>query len=326
MIEERALSATVPAELAGLRLDQVLARLFPDYSRTLLKRWLLAGHVRLDSAGAAPRHRLCGGERIEVRVQPAQPRPWVAQPLPLAVVHEDEDIIVVDKPAGVVVHPGAGNPDGTLLNALLAHDPRLAALPRAGLVHRLDKDTSGLLVVARSLRAHTHLVQALKARRISRIYEAVVTGVPVSGGTVDAAIGRHVHQRTRMAVSSRGRPAVTRFRVRQRFAGHAHLELSLESGRTHQIRVHMAHLGHPLVGDRLYGARPRLPAAAGLALTAALRGFARQALHAVRLGLRHPGHGEAVQFQSPLPADLRELLRLLAEHAKRNPDDHEHAD
>jgi 23S rRNA pseudouridine1911/1915/1917 synthase len=320
MIETAPQSAIVPERLGGMRLDQALADLFPHYSRSRLKDWILAGRIRVDGRSLRPRDRLVGGERVELEAvaEPVSETP--AQAIPLSLVHEDEAILVVDKPAGLVVHPGAGNPDRTLQNALLHHAPELAALPRAGIVHRLDKETSGLLVVARTLPAHTALVRALQAREIERQYEAVVTGVMTAGGTIDAPIGRHPTRRTHMSVRDDGRPAVTHYRVARRYRAHTHVHVRLDTGRTHQIRVHLAHIGYPLVGDPQYGRRLALPPAAGPELVAALRGLGRQALHASRLGLAHPTSGTALAWESPLPADLRALLDALdrdaAEHAR----------
>jgi len=308
----------VPERLGGMRLDQALAELFPGYSRSRLKDCILAGQVRVDGRTPRPRDRVSGGEQVEVEIELERPgvEP-VAQAIPLAVVYEDADVIIIDKPAGLVVHPGAGNPDHTLQNALLHHAPELAALPRSGIVHRLDKETSGLLVVARNLSSHTRLVRALQARRIERRYEAVVSGVLTGGGTIDAPIGRHSTRRTHMTVRSDGRPAMTHYRVLRRFRGHTHLSVELDTGRTHQIRVHLAHLGHPLVGDPQYGGRLGLPAGAQAQLVAALRGFRRQALHASRLALDHPATGVALAWDAPLPADLRALLAALDEDARR---------
>ncbi len=314
MSDDRTLRATVPADCAGLRLDQALARLFGDYSRSLLKQWLLDGRVLLDGRQVRPRTAVAGGERIELQPAPAaadEPG-WAAQAAPFAIVHEDADLIVLDKPAGLVVHPGAGNPDPTLLNALLAHAPEVAGLPRAGIVHRLDKDTSGLMVVARSRRAHTRLVAALRDREVTRVYDAIVRGRLVSGATIDAPVGRDPRHRTRMAVTAGGRKAVTHYRVLQRYAHFSRVEVRLETGRTHQIRVHLAHAGHPLVGDPVYGGRARLPAGAGAALLAALRAFHRQALHATRLAFAHPADGRPLEFSAPPPADYAALLEVLA--------------
>jgi 23S rRNA pseudouridine1911/1915/1917 synthase len=309
------LQARIPPEAAGRRLDQALAGLFPDHSRTRLKAWIEQGMVRLDGALPRPRDRLAGGERVEVDAELEDAVREVAQPIALEVVYQDRHVIVIDKPAGLVVHPGAGNPGGTLLNALLALDPGLSALPRAGIVHRLDKETSGLLVVARSLAAHTELVRMLAAREVHREYEAVCVGTMTGGGTVDAPIGRHRVDRLRMAVRRDGRESVTHYRVVDRFRAHTHVRVTLETGRTHQIRVHLAHIGHPIVGDPAYGRRLAIPRGATARLEAVLRGFRRQALHAARLGFGHPLTGKPLAFDSPLPADMRELLEALTEDA-----------
>jgi 23S rRNA pseudouridine1911/1915/1917 synthase len=315
--EPGAQAAVVPATLGGKRLDQALAELFPHYSRTRLKDWILAGRILVDGRMPRPRDRLAGGERVELHAVLEPAVETAPQDIPLNVIHEDDDLLVVDKPAGLVVHPGAGNPDRTLQNALLHHAPELALLPRAGIVHRLDKETSGLLVVARTVEAHTRLVRALQAREIERHYEAIVAGVMTGGGTVDAPIGRHPTRRTRMSVREGGRPAVTHYRVLRRFRAHTHVSVALETGRTHQIRVHLAHIGFPVVGDPEYGKRPVLPPAATDRLAEALRRFPRQALHARRLALAHPVTGEALAWESPLPADMRALLDALADDAAR---------
>jgi len=307
-------TAIIPQELAGARLDQALASLFPEFSRARLSEWIRRGLATVDRRQCRPRDRVAGGERIELKPAPAaDSERWEAQPLDIAVIYEDEHLLVVDKPAGLVVHPGAGNPDGTLVNALLYRDPALVRVPRAGVVHRLDKNTSGLLVVARTLMAHKHLVNALEKRRVEREYLAIVTGSLRAGGRVDAPVGRHRVQRTRMAVNDAGRPAATGYRVERRFRAHTLLRLYLESGRTHQIRVHMAHIGHPVAGDPVYGGRPRLPAGAGPELIAQLRAFKRQALHATRLRLHHPVSDDDLQWQSPLPPDMQALLNALQE-------------
>ncbi len=303
----------VPQECAGARLDQALARLVPEFSRSRLQQWIRDGAVLLDGAPVAPRTRVAAGARIEMRQPPAEPRDDVAaEAIALDVRYEDPDLLVVDKPAGLVVHPAAGNRDGTLQNALLHHDPKLAGVPRAGIVHRLDKDTSGLLVVARTLEAHTSLVRQLAGRSVHREYLALVVGEVIAGARIEAPIGRHPVERKRMAVVSGGRPAATEYRVAARYRGFTLLSVRLESGRTHQIRVHMKHAGWPLVGDRTYGTRARYPAGASESLRAALDGFRRQALHAARLGLRHPRTGEACRWESAPPRDLQSLLDLLA--------------
>ena len=294
------LKARVPQTLAGARCDHALALLFPDYSRTRLATWLKDGLATIDSVCRAPKDKVWGGEAIVVRPQPdPQARAFRAQDIAFPIVFEDEHIIVINKPPGLVVHPGSGNWDGTLLNALLAHAPALAHLPRAGIVHRIDKDTSGLLVVAKTLTAQTALVRALQAHDVTREYIAVVHGVIEAEGTVDAPIGRHKTQRTRMAVAPGGKPAVTHYHPIEYFTHVTVLRCQLETGRTHQIRVHLAAIGHPIVGDPVYGGQRMQPT------------FARQALHAERLGLIHPVSGKPRAWKAPLPADMRKLLTTL---------------
>jgi 23S rRNA pseudouridine1911/1915/1917 synthase len=305
------LQARVPADAAGQRLDQVLAELFPDYSRSRLQQWIRDGGVRVDGQTRKPKDRMLGGEQVTVEAELEEDTRCEPQAIALRIVHEDDDLLVIDKPAGLVVHPAAGNRDGTLQNALLYHDPALATVPRAGIVHRLDKDTSGLLVVARNLTAHQALVAQLQARSVSREYLAIVWGLLVAGGTVDAPIGRHATDRKRMAVTSFGKPAVTHYRIEARYRAHTLVRVNLETGRTHQIRVHMAHIRHPLLGDPVYGGRPRPPAGMSAAARAAVLAFPRQALHATRLALRHPASGEVLEWHSPLPGDMVELIRVL---------------
>ena len=308
-------TALVPDTCAGRRLDAVLAELFPEYSRSRLSAWIKSGDVAVDGAPARPRDPVRGGETLTLNAVEDVQTHAVAEDIPLAVLYEDEHVFVLDKPAGLVVHPGAGNPAGTLVNALLHRDPGLDKLPRAGIVHRLDKDTSGVMVVARTLPAHTALVAQLSAREVHRQYLAIVVGALVSGGTVAAAIDRHPRDRLRMAVREDGKDAVTHYRLRERFRAHTALECRLETGRTHQIRVHMAHLKHPIVGDPLYGGSLRLPKGASEALIAALRGFKRQALHAEVLAFAHPITGEPVRCEAPVPDDMQQLMRLLREDA-----------
>ena len=305
--------ARVPEAAAGRRFDAVLAELFPEYSRSRLAAWIKSGDALLDGAPARPRDLVRGGEAVSLVAETEEQTRAEPEDIPLDVLYEDSEVFVLDKPAGLVVHPGAGNPTGTLVNGLLHRDPRLAALPRAGIVHRLDKDTSGVMVVARTLQAHTALVAQLSAREVHRQYLAVVVGALVSGGTADAAIDRHPRDRIRMAVREDGKDAVTHYRLRERFHAHTLLECRLETGRTHQIRVHMAHLRHPIVGDPLYGGPLRLPRGASDELVAALRGFKRQALHAETLEFAHPASGEPVRVVAPVPADLQDLLRALRE-------------
>ncbi len=303
----------IPAELAGQRLDQALARLFPEYSRSRLKTWLLAGTLRVDGGSPRPRDPVRGGESVLLLGEPEAVIAAAPEAMELDVVFEDESLLVVDKPAGLVVHPGAGNPRGTLMNGLLHHAPELEALPRAGIIHRLDKDTSGLLLIAKSLPAHTVLVRLLADRAISRWYLAVCAGVLTGGGTIDAPIGRHAADRKRMTVREGGKSAVTHYTVLERFGAHTYIQVRLETGRTHQIRVHFAHRHHPLAGDPVYGGRPVLPAGADERLVAALRGFRRQALHAGRLDFQHPASGEMLRFEAPLPDDFERLLAALRE-------------
>ena len=305
--------ATVPDELAGLRLDQALAQMFPDYSRSRLKEWLLSGAIRVEGGPRRPRDPVAGGERVEFEPQSEPEVRVTAEPIGLDIVFEDEDLLVVNKPAGLVVHPGAGNPGGTLMNGLLHHDAQLENVPRAGIIHRIDKDTSGLLLVARTLTAHTALVRQLADRAISREYLAICNGVLTGGGTIAQPLARHPVERKRMSVQQDGKSAVTHFTVLERFRAHTFVRVRLETGRTHQIRVHFAWRRNPLVGDPVYGGRLALPAGAGEPLVAALRGFRRQALHATRLAFEHPRSHEALEFEVPPPAGFEALLETLRE-------------
>jgi len=315
MVDELNLEASVPDELAGQRIDKVLAQLFGDFSRARLQQWIRDGHVMVGGKQPRPRDKVLGGEKIELHTVLEPQGEWKAEPIPLDIVYEDEALLVINKGAGLVVHPAVGNRDGTLLNALLHHAPELEAVPRAGIVHRLDKDTSGLLVIARTLAAHKTLIDMMQAREIQREYEAVVQGIMTAGGTIEAPIGRHPVQRTRMAVVNNGRPSVTHYRVSERFRAHSHIRVQLETGRTHQIRVHMAHIRYPLLGDPLYGGRLRIPSGCSTALEQQLRQFRRQALHAARLRLSHPLTGETMDWQAPLPEDMRVLLEVLRQDA-----------
>jgi 23S rRNA pseudouridine1911/1915/1917 synthase len=292
---------SIPPEAAGKRLDQALSQLLPDYSRARIQDWILQGNVLLDGSKCRPKDKVKGNEQVEIQLELQPEGEWLPQDIPIDVVYADDDIIVVNKPIGLVVHPGAGVPDGTLVNALLHYDKNLEKLPRAGIVHRLDKDTSGLLVVARSIKAHTSLIGQLQTKSMQREYDAIVNGEMISGGTVNANIGRNPKNRLKMAVVEGGKPAVTHYRVKEKFAKYTYIHCQLETGRTHQIRVHMAHIGHPLLGDALYGIR-------GDSLKQKLR---RQALHAVRLTLKHPANGEEMTFEAPLPKDMQEILEIL---------------
>jgi 23S rRNA pseudouridine1911/1915/1917 synthase len=306
------LEASVPEALGGSRLDQVAAQLFPDYSRSRLQDWIKKGELCVDGQQLRPRDKVPGGAVLLINAQLEQEISWQAQDIDLDIVYEDASILVVNKPAGLVVHPAAGHADGTLVNALLGYAPQLAQLPRGGIVHRLDMDTSGIMVVARTLAAHHHLVAQLQARTVKREYCAVVIGAMTGGGTIDAPMGRHPRQRKKMAVTATGgKAAITHYRVVRRFGHHTQIAVKLETGRTHQIRVHMAHRHYPLIGDPQYGGRPRIPKGASDVLIATLRGFRRQALHAQALGLIHPATGEDVRFECPLPDDIVSLLQVL---------------
>lgn len=307
------LTARISAEQDGKRFDQALAELFPAYSRARLQGWVRKGRALLDGTQVQPRARVSAGQQVDLRPELETLVSDASEAIPLDILYEDDDVIVLNKPAGLVVHPGAGNPAGTLLNGLLHHAPELEKLPRAGILHRLDKDTSGVLLVTRSVAAQTQLTRDLEQRLIRREYRAVCQDRLTAGGTVNAPIGRHRVHRTRMAVTNAGREAVTHYRVLHRFADHTFLAVRLETGRTHQIRVHMAHAQHPLVGDPVYGGRLRLPRGASEAVREALQSFKRQALHASEIGFVHPCSGAEMQFRAPLPDDLQALLESLAE-------------
>jgi 23S rRNA pseudouridine1911/1915/1917 synthase len=316
--EFQQIDLTIPPEMAGQRLDSALARLLPAHSRTRIKGWIEAGAVTVRGNPCKPRDMVEAGSRVQVQMtvdEPAQPE-IQAEDIALRLVYEDADVLVIDKPAGLVVHPGAGNPRHTLQNALLGLDQKLAALPRAGLIHRLDKDTSGLLVVARTPEAQTSLSRQLEARTMAREYVAVCVGVMTGGGTIDEPIGRHRGDRLRMAIRVSGRPAVTHYRVLERFRAHTYLSVKLETGRTHQIRLHLSHIKYPIVGDPVYGGRFGLPRGATQPLIDTLRAFERQALHAATLGFEHPRTGKMLTLQSPVPADFARLLAVLAADAR----------
>jgi len=308
------LTARVPDELAGMRLDQCLAEMFPDYSRSKLQTWVKAGRVLVDGETMKGREKLDGGEEIELDAEAEQVVEYDAEDIPLNIVYEDDSILIVNKPAGLVVHPAVGNWSGTLVNALLNHAPSLDTLPRAGIVHRIDKETSGLLMVAKTLQAHNSLVEQLQARSIHREYLALVKGWMTAGGKVDEPIGRHPVDRKRNAVRRDGKEAVTHYRLEQRFKRHTLIRVKLETGRTHQIRVHMTHINYPLVGDQVYGGRFQMPADCSPALAEALRSFKRQALHAAKLGLEHPETDEYLEWEQPMPEDMQNLIKLLVQN------------
>lgn len=312
MAQQVQLTATVSEAQLGQRLDQTLAELFPDYSRSRIKEWILERRVSVNGTIIdKPKEKVFGGELVSIDAEIEEAQRWEAQDIPLNIVYEDDDILVINKPRGLVVHPGAGNPDGTVLNALLYHYPPIADVPRAGIVHRLDKDTTGLMVVAKTVPAQTHLVETLQLREITREYEAVAIGTMTAGGTVNEPMARHSTKRTHMAVHPMGKPATTHYRIMEHFRAHTRLRLRLETGRTHQIRVHMAHINHPLVGDPLYGGRPRPPKGASDEFITALRGFDRQALHATMLRLYHPITGIEMEWHAPLPQDMVDLINAL---------------
>src|SRR5690554_905788 len=306
----------VPPQLSDKRLDQAAAELMPEHSRSRLQSWIKSGALTVNGTVRKPRDKVMLDDVLDLDAEPEVQVTWEAEPISLDIVYEDEHLLVINKPAGLVVHPAAGHADGTLVIALLNHAPEVENLPRAGIVHRLDKDTSGIMVVARSLIAHTSLVDQLQTRTMGREYEAVVVGSLTGGATVDAPIGRHPQDRKRMAVVPSGKPAVTHYRLLERFAAHTHIQCKLESGRTHQIRVHMTHVRHPLVGDPAYGGRLRLPKGTTEELRQALAAFSRQALHARRLTLEHPETGETLSWEVPLPEDMVQLIEALRKHAR----------
>lgn len=306
-------------EHAGKRLDVVLAELFPQYSRSRLKLWIQDGQVLLDGQPSKPKVKVLGNEELQLTATEIESdQVCLPEPVELDIVHEDESILVVNKPAGLVVHPAAGHYNGTMQNGLLYYAPELQAVPRAGIVHRLDKDTTGLMVVARTLQAHHYLVDRIQKHEVLREYQAVVQGVLTGGGRVEEPIGRHPRDRIRMAVRDNGRSAITHYRLLKRFRAHSHIRVQLETGRTHQIRVHMSHLRHALVGDPVYAGRKRLPAGANNTLIEALQQFRRQALHASRLMFNHPQTGEECEFSAPLPQDFGYLLQVLEEDLQQH--------
>ena len=315
------LELTIPGEMRGRRLDQALAALVSEYSRSRLQQWIRSGYVTLDGHLPQIREKVMGGETVRIDAVITEQTVNEAEPIPLDVVYEDADLLVINKPAGLVVHPAAGNPAGTLLNALLHHDAEQACLPRAGIVHRLDKSTSGLMMVARSLTAHKWLVDALQARQVKREYLTVVNSVLTAGGCIDAPIGRHPVDRKRMAVVSGGKEAVTHYRVEERYRAHTLVRVQLETGRTHQIRVHMAYRHYPVVGDPVYGGRLRLPKSADDEVIEVLSGFRRQALHATQLTLEHPVSGETMSWHADVPPDMAQLIEVLRLDARQHAGD-----
>lgn len=311
MTELEVFEEIIPDEWAGERVDQALVKLFPDYSRARLQTWLKESQITLNEQPKRAKDKVTGGERVRLQIALLSENDWEAEDIPLNIVYEDEQLIVINKAAGMVVHPAAGNYSGTMLNALLHYAPELEAIPRAGIIHRLDKETSGLLVVARTLSAQKSLVDQLQERLFLREYEAIAHGLITAGGTIDQPIGRHPVNRKRMAVVHNGKPAITHYRVKERFRLHTKLTVKLETGRTHQIRVHMAHIHHALLGDPVYSGRFKLPAGSNEAFQAVLRNFKRQALHARHLGLSHPVTGEFIEWDVTMPEDMLELENAL---------------
>ena len=308
MVTKLSLQAEVPSELSGNRLDQIAAKLFPDYSRSRLQNWIKEGALLVNQKQLRTRDKVVAGDLLSIEADLVAAETWTPQEMPLDLVFEDDQLLVLNKATDTVVHPAAGHWEGTLLNGLLHHCPQLDQVPRAGIVHRLDKDTTGLLVVAKTLEAHHELVRQLQNREVEREYQAIVQGVLTGGGTVNEPLGRHpVNRKKRAIVQLNGQEAITHYRVRERFRSHTHIQVKLETGRTHQIRVHMM----PLVGDPLYGGRLRIPAACSAALALELKNFKRQALHAGRLGLVHPGTGQRMEWESRLPDDMVSLLAVL---------------
>lgn len=309
----------VPEALSGQRLDSVLAEMFPDYSRSRLKQWIQEGQILLEGKHVKPKVKVYSDQLLQLDIQPVEfSDECLSEDIPLDIVYEDESLIVINKPADLVVHPAAGHRYGTLQNALLFYDETLAGVPRAGIVHRLDKDTTGLMVVARNIVSHKYLVEQIQQREVHREYQALVHGVMTGGGTVDEPVGRHSHDRVRMTVREDGRPSVTHYRVLQRLRAYSHIYVELETGRTHQIRVHMQHIRHPVVGDPIYAGRPRLPPEADAAFIEQLRNFDRQALHAWKLSLIHPLTGEAIGWQADLPEDMQKLLTAMQDDLEKH--------
>ena len=309
---------TVPEYLDGQRSDIVASELFPDFSRSRLQAWIKDGSLLVDGRQLRPKDKLLAGQCLSLNAKYNEQERWEPQNIPINIIYEDDVLLVVDKPVGLVVHPAAGNPDGTLLNALLHHAPDVSSVPRAGIVHRIDKDTSGLLVVAKTVESQIALVRQLQERSVKREYICIAQGILTGGATVDASIGRHPRSRLKMAVVTSGKPAVTHYRIGERFTAHTLLNVQLETGRTHQIRVHMEHIKHALVGDQLYGGRAKLPKGVTAELRDVLQNFPRQALHAASLSLHHPDSGKLMNWQSPLPQDMQQLLNALREYEKSN--------
>ncbi len=308
------LNIILPQRLSGQRIDAALSSMLSDYSRSKITNWIKSGHASVGHKTLKPKDKVLGGETLKLQIDDQQSTDWLPENIKLNIVFEDEDILVINKPVGLVTHPGAGNTTGTLANALLFHYPELCKLDRAGIVHRLDKNTSGLMVVAKTQKAQKHLVEQLQTHSVSREYSAVVYGHMISGGTIDKAIGRDGKNRLKQAVTESGKHAITHYRVIERFAHHTHVKAILETGRTHQIRVHLSHIGHPLMGDRLYGGKVRFPKKASDELKKAIKGFERQALHAKKLTLTHPTTNKQLSFKATMPKDMTVLIQTLRDY------------
>lgn len=316
MTEKIHRTLTIPDNLGGMRLDQALAKLLPEFSRTQIQEWIKSSNVSVDNKHLKARDVIIGGEEIIITAKRKEQPAWEAQPILLDLIYEDDDLLVINKPAGMVVHPAAGNPNNTLLNALLHHCPQLQHLPRAGIIHRLDKDTTGLLVIAKTQASLMNLTAQMKQRTVTRIYQAVVSGLMTSGGTINEPINRHPIQRKKMTVCETGKEAITHYRVIEKYRDHTRIKVKLDTGRTHQIRVHMAHIRYPVLGDPVYGGRLQLPRGASPALVTMLRTFKRQALHAYELELIHPTTQKSIRWQAQLPDDMQELIAVLKADAK----------
>jgi len=317
MNEHIKISTTIPDAMSGKRLDQTLAILLPEHSRARLQGWIRDGYVLIDKKTMRPRDKIQGGEQVEIQAKVEVQISASPENIPLEIVFEDEHLIVINKPAGLIVHPGAGNPQRTLMNALLHHEQQLEQLPRAGIVHRLDKDTSGLLVIARTPQSHTSLVKLLQARNMHREYVAIISGIMTAGGTIDQPVGRHPKHRTRMAVVKNGRPATTHYRIIKKYRHHTQLQVNLETGRTHQIRVHMMWCHYPIIGDPVYGSKKQLVKGMGPKLASIVTSFPRQALHARAIQLLHPQSNESMTWESPIPEDMANLIDSLELDAKQ---------
>ena len=305
------LNIIIPERMTGNRIDSSLSEMLPDYSRSKITAWIKSGDALIKQKSFKPKDKVIGNEVIYLTINSKQSNNWIAEKIPLNIFYEDEDIIIINKQFGLVTHPGAGNWSGTLANALLYYDPSLSTLDRVGIVHRLDKNTSGLMVIARNEKSQKYLVEQLQNHSVSREYSALVYGHMIAGGTIDEPIGRDPKDRVKQAVLTSGKDAVTHYRAIDRFKSHAHVKAILETGRTHQIRVHLSHIGHSLIGDPVYGGRVRFPKKASDELKQALLNFKRQALHSKKLTLTHPISGELMSWKAPLPDDMQELLEVL---------------